>query len=132
MRIAYLCYWDLAAGDGVARKIEGQARLWREAGHEVEVISIRPGRRQQETARAIAAVEACTPDLLYLSYDFFLPAVWRLIRRVPAVVEVNADDRAEPRFRRRSARLYNAWNRRRSSVRPPASPRHPRTRGPVP
>ena len=69
MRIAYLCYWDLAAGDGVARKIEGQTRLWREAGHEVEVISIRPGRRQQETGRAIAAVEAARPDLLYLRYD---------------------------------------------------------------
>ena len=112
MRIAYLCYWDLAAGDGVARKIEGQTRLWREAGHEVEVISIRPGRRQQETGRAIAAVEAARPDLLYLRYDLFLPAVWRLIRRVPAVVEVNTDDRAELRFRRRAARAYNAWNRR--------------------
>lgn len=112
MRIAYLCYWDLARGDGVARKIEGQARLWREAGHEVEVVSIAPGRRR-ETAAAIEAVERFGPDLLYLRYDLFLPRVWRLVRRMPTVVEVNTDDRAELRARGRVTRIYNALNRRR-------------------
>src|SRR3954468_19330701 len=99
MKLAYLCYWDLGSGDGVARKIETQARLWREAGHEVEVVSIRPGHRRGETAAAVEAVEAAVPDLVYLRYDLYLPAVWRMVRRVAAVVEVNSDDRAEMRLR---------------------------------
>jgi hypothetical protein len=112
MRIAYLSYWDLARGDGVARKIEGQARLWREAGHEVEVVSIRPGRRREETGTAVAALGAARPDLLYLRYDLFLPAVWRLARRLPTVVEVNTDDRAEMRLRGLDAQVWNLVNRR--------------------
>jgi hypothetical protein len=107
MKLAYLCYWDLASGDGVARKIEGQARLWREAGHEVEVVAVRPGHRREETPSSVAA------DLVYVRYDLFLPAVWRLVRRVPAVVEVNSDDRAEMRLRGWGARAYNRVNRRR-------------------
>jgi len=110
MKLAYLCYWDLAAGDGVARKIEGQAALWREAGHEVDVVAVRPGHRREETSAAVAAVDA---DLLYLRYDLFLPPVWRLVRRVPTVVEVNSDDRAEMRLRGYGARAFNRVNRRR-------------------
>jgi glycosyltransferase involved in cell wall biosynthesis len=113
VKIAYLCYWDLARGDGVSRKIAGQARLWRQAGHDVEVVSIRPGRRREETGPAVETVERFGPELLYLRYDLFLPAVWRLVRRVPAVVEVNSDDRAELRARGFAPRLYNALNRRR-------------------
>src|SRR4051794_12148669 len=99
MKLAYLCYWDLASGDGVARKIETQSRLWREAGHEVDVVAIRPGHRRAEPAAAVEAVEAGVPDLVYLRYDLYLPAVWRLARRVPTVLEVNSDDRAEMRRR---------------------------------
>lgn len=113
MRIAFVSYWDLAADDGVARKVNAQARLWREAGHEVEPVSIRPGRRREETPAAVAAVERFAPELLYLRYDLFLPTVWALVRRVPTVVEVNGDDRVEMRLRGASARLFNAVNRRR-------------------
>jgi hypothetical protein len=113
MRIVYICYWDTASGDGVARKIEGQARLWREAGHEVDVVSIRPGQRRAGTPAAIDAVQRLQPDLLYLRYDLFLPPVWRLARAVPTVVEVNTDDRAEMRLRSPAARVWNVLNRRR-------------------
>ncbi len=113
MKIVYLCYWDLAAGDGVARKVETQARLWRESGHEAEVVSIRPGRRRAETPAAVAAVERLRPDLVYLRYDLFLPPVWRLLRRRAAVIEVNADDRAETARRGVAARTYNRANRSR-------------------
>src|SRR5689334_11466950 len=99
MKLAYLCYWDLESGDAVARKIAGQARLWREAGHEVEVAAITPGRRREETDGAVEQVEAAVPDLVYLRYDMYAPAVWRMARRAPTVVEVNADDRAETRQR---------------------------------
>lgn len=113
MKLSYLCYWDLDSGDGVARKVATQARLWREAGHEVDVVSIRPGHRRDETAPAVEAIESVVPDLLYLRYDLYSAPVWRMARRVPTVVEVNADDRAEMRLRGPAARLYNLVNRRR-------------------
>ena len=112
MKIAYLCYWDLASGDGVARKIEAQARLWREAGHEVNVVSIRPGERRASTPAADSAVRLAQPDLLYLRYDLFLPPVWRLARGLATVVEVNTDDRAEMLLRGPAARVWNVLNRR--------------------
>jgi hypothetical protein len=113
MKLAYLCYWDLGSGDAVARKIEGQVRLWREAGHEVAVAAIRPGERRAGTHAAVTAVESAGPDLLYVRYDLFLPAVWRLVRRLPTVVEVNSDDRVEMGLRGARARAYNRVNRRR-------------------
>ena len=112
MRIVYLCYWDLASRDGVARKIEGQAQLWREAGHEADVVSIRPGERRGATRAAVSAIERLIPDLLYLRYDLFLPPVWRLVRALPTVVEVNTDDRAEMRLRGSAPRAWNVLNRR--------------------
>ena len=112
MRIASLVYWNLASADGVSRKIDRQRQLWEEAGHEAQVVSIAPGRRSEETPRAVSEVEHFAPDLLYVRYDLFLPAVWRLVRRIPTVVEVNTDDRAEARLRGLRTRLYNGLNRR--------------------
>lgn len=115
MKIAYLCYWDEHAGDGVAQKIAAQCECWRAAGHDAEVFAVRPGSpaaRVSRTRGALAQLRSFAPDLVYLRYDLFLPPVWRLVRRVPAVVEVNSDDRAELRSRGGVARLYNAVNRR--------------------
>ena len=132
MRIAYVCHWNLDAADGVAKKVETQARLWQEAGHDAMIFSLSPGAsgerdgvrafpygtvsRRRATSSLVRAVRAAAPDLVYLRYDLFLPPVWGLARRVPTVVEVNSDDRAEySRFvksRGRRARLYNELNRR--------------------
>ena len=127
MRIAYVCHWNLDAEDGVVKKIELQARLWREAGHEVVVFSLAPGEaRDRPGVRAFAygsrlgatrslarAVRAFRPDVAYLRYDLFLPPVWSLARSVPTVVEVNSDDRIEAeRWRGRAAVAYNEVNRR--------------------
>jgi hypothetical protein len=113
VRVAALTYWDPGAGDGVARKVEAQGRLWRLAGHEHEGVWIRPRYRREDTPGAVAAVERFAPDLLYLRYDLFLPEVWKLVRRVTTVVELNSDDRAEMRIRGVRARAFNAVNRRR-------------------
>jgi hypothetical protein len=113
VRIAALTYWDPGAGDGVARKVEAQGRLWRLAGHQHEGVWIRPGHRREDTPGVVAAVERFAPDLLYVRYDLFLPEVWRLVRHVPTVVELNSDDRAEMRLRSPLARAFNAVNRRR-------------------
>ncbi len=112
MRIASLCYWQPAAGDGVANKVEAQARLWREAGHDVELAWIRPGRRLEDTRRAVEVIDRFRPGLLYLRYDLFLPRVWRLLGRRPTVVEVNTDSRAEALLRGWRARVYNGLNER--------------------
>ncbi len=113
MRIAYVCYWDLAARDGVARKIDRQARLWREAGHEVEVFAAPPGPRAAGTRAVVRGVEAFRPRVVYLRYDLFLPPLGRVLRRFPSVVEINGNDLVEIRRRTAGKRVYNRWNRRR-------------------
>ena len=112
MKVAYLCHWNLAAADGVARKIEGQVAIWREAGHDALVVATRPGFRRADTRAALDTLASFRPNLVYVRYDIFLPPVWRALRRLTSVVEVNTDDRVEVRSRRALARVYNAPNRR--------------------
>jgi hypothetical protein len=134
VRIAYVCYWFLLDKDGVAYKIDGQVDRWREAGHDVEVFCLtrpvdgrmpsRPGwrtipfgttlGRMTGIRRLVSAVSAWQPDAIYLRYDFFGPPVPRLLRSIPSVIEVNADDQEEVHLRRRHrslARVYNELNR---------------------
>lgn len=127
MRIAYVCHWNLDGEDGVSKKVETQARTWRDAGHEVTVFTLAPGQagdravirafpygdRRAATRALVRAVREARPDAVYLRYDLFLPSVWSLARNVPTVVEVNSDDRAEARnWRGPVARAYNELNRR--------------------
>lgn len=133
MRIAYVCHWNLASRDGVAKKVEAQTSLWRAAGHDVRVFSLSPvdegagesvqvhayggdRSRLRATAALARAVRRFRPQVVYLRYDLFLPPVWALARLRPTVVEVNSDDRAEYRrfvkYRGRPALVYNEVNRR--------------------
>lgn len=132
MRIAYLCHWNLDSGDGVAKKVETQARYWRDAGHDVTIFALAAGeasdregirafpygKRSRRTQTALLAdeVRSFRPDLLYARYDLFLPPVWRLLRSMRTVVEVNSDDRAEyirfVKWRGPRALAYNEVNRR--------------------
>lgn len=130
MRIAYVCHWSLFLGDGVAKKIRTQARVWGEAGHEVEVFWLAkdPGRlvssegkpflyrppfgRPLATSRLEQAVITFAPDLVYLRYHIFLPPLPRIVRSAPVVVEVNTDDDREFRLWSRRLWLYNKLNRR--------------------
>ena len=128
MRIAYACYVAAFAADGVNQKIETQARVWRDAGHDVTLLCLSPqpptgaeapalsgriftfaGTRSRigatvALARAAARLE---PDVIYLRYDIFLPPVWALMRRHRIVVEINTDDRTEPLSDRLLGRLYH-------------------------
>jgi glycosyltransferase involved in cell wall biosynthesis len=132
MRIAYACYWNLFAADGVTAKIDSQVRAWRAAGHEAQVFCLSPapvgqasaaldavsfvfsdGRtRIAETRRLARAVEDHDADVVYLRYDVFVPPFASPLRARPSAVELNTDDRAEWRLRSRRARAYNAINRR--------------------
>lgn len=130
MRIAFVCYWNKLARDGVAYKVEGQVGRWRDEGHEVAVFCVTRSRsaeglewrlfpfgglagRVAATRRLERAVLEWGPDVAYLRYDLYLPPPLGLLRRVPGVVEVNADDREEARLVRGAAgRLYNEVSRR--------------------
>jgi hypothetical protein len=115
MRIAYLCYWDLEAGDGVAQKVHTQVDAWRAAGHDVLLESVVPAaarERLRQTRAAAASIERFAPDVLYVRYDVFLPPAWLLVRRQRTIVEVNSNDRSEWRLRSRGVAAYNELNRR--------------------
>src|SRR5262245_10474047 len=125
MRVAYLCYWDARRPGGVTEKIASQAAMWRSDGHEATVFLLTPAaadgsppaigdrvfsfgsaiERVAQTRRLYAAVAACGPDLAYLRYDLFAPPAG-LVRRVPTVVEINSDARAELGARGRGPSLY--------------------------
>ena len=48
MRIAFVCYWNKLARDGVAYKVEGQVARWRAEGHDVEVFCVTRSERAEE------------------------------------------------------------------------------------
>ena len=131
MKVAYLCHWNLAAADGVARKIEGQVAIWREAGHDALVVATRPGFRRADTRAALDTLASFRPNLVYVRYDIFLPPVWRALRRLTSVVEVNTDNRVEVAAAVRShasnAPTGDALRRRRRR-----GLRHPRARTALP
>jgi hypothetical protein len=117
VRLAYVCYWNLASDDGVSRKIRGQVDAWVAAGHEARIFAIPPAglRSRWRSSAAVARdLGAYAPDVLYLRYDLFLPPVWRFVGRVPTAVEINSVERAELALRagRRARLAFNAVNRR--------------------
>ena len=130
MRIAFVCYWNKLARDGVTYKVEGQVARWREEGHEARVFCVTRSasaegldwqlfpfsglRARVAATRALErAVLEWGPDVAYMRYDLYTPPPARLLRRIPTAVEVNADDREEARLVRGPAgRLYNSLARR--------------------
>jgi hypothetical protein len=130
MKIAYLCYWDLRSGDGVADKIGSQVAHWRAAGHEVELFYLtsnqasaasKPGReftfqgfaaRVMATRRLTSAVRAWHPDLVYLRYDLFVPPVHRALGDARVIAELNSNVQAELKARSSLAAWYESRQRR--------------------
>jgi hypothetical protein len=130
VRIAYACYWNLFEKDGIAKKINGQVRHWRAAGHEAEVFCVSrapeltaPWRlfpfrgvrgRWQATQALQRAVVDYDPDVVYLRFDLYLPPMGLILRRFPTVIEVQTKDREEisrRAVRPRSATAYLELNR---------------------
>ena len=121
MKIAYLCYWDMRSGDGVADKIESQIARWRAAGHTVELFYLtssqtsaaeKPGRefvfqglvaRLRMTRRVTSDVRAWRPDLIYLRYDLFVPPLHRAFGDARVIAELNSNVQAELKARSRLA-----------------------------
>lgn len=124
MKIAYVAWIPVAEGTGVLKKVAGQLRAWRNAGHEVALFVL--GRASElwagardldvrlftadgtlswfvEAERLVSAVLAWQPDVVYHRFGVHFPAIERLLRARPTVVELNALD--VPEYRASLSRL---------------------------
>ncbi len=118
MRIAYVVERDLSTEDAVVKKIAAQIRCWRELGHEAGLFALSPSptvtasvgdllvRQEHRRSRLdwltryrrlVDAAIAWQPSCAYFRFSSYFPAVGRLMRAVPTVIEVNTDDVAEYR-----------------------------------
>lgn len=117
MRIAYLFVWDVHRETGVLKKILGQASAWRQHGHSVglfafasssslweglqhepalHVVRRRPSwQAPARFALLVKRVLGWAPDVVYLRFCPYKPAMELLWPRVPVVLEVNTDDVSE-------------------------------------
>jgi glycosyltransferase involved in cell wall biosynthesis len=135
MHIAYICHWSPYVEDGVGKKIKAQAAAWRKAGVEVRLFWLSGELRGEErraptphtevflyrnrylgrvkaTVALTRAVDRWRPDVAYLRYTpLALPPIG-LMRRIPTVIEVNSDDRAEYRDRSLPEDVFNRLSRR--------------------
>jgi hypothetical protein len=132
LRIAYICYVNGFARDGVNEKIRTQVAAWKRAGHDVWLLSLsrapatgaaRPmlpgtmftfrtaGERVRATLALLRAARAIAPELVYLRYDRFVPPLPPALWPLPVAVEINTDDRREYRLYGGPAWLYNELNR---------------------
>lgn len=118
MRVAFLVNWRDGAGSGIYHKVAGQAAAWQRQGHEVGLfvttepdavdawgalpatrfVAARSARRASTLrARQAAArrAEQWGPDVCYTRHGLPYPALLRLARHCPLVIEVNGDDLTE-------------------------------------
>ncbi len=120
MKISYFVHWSGAEGSGVFHKVVAQVKQWAAAGHEVAlgVCSAADTRTSWRTAmpatvqfrlhqyssrwdRLAAPAELASwlvganPDIVYFRNDPWTPALERMMRAVPTVIEVNSDDLME-------------------------------------
>lgn len=132
MRIAYVCYWNVFKLDGVAKKIAGHVELWSRAGHDVELFCLSPAPtgpdrqvlpgqvfpfdsllgRWRATRALATSVRDFAPTAIYLRGDTFLPPLWRAMRGLPVVMELN-EQPGRNSLRSGSSLAYDLWNRRR-------------------
>lgn len=120
MRIAYVAHWNVSHENGVAKKMADQVRFWRSVGHQAELFVLSPGstvwdglndldvrltedkgyvqRLLRTMKQLVDAVMKWNPDVVYLRFDTYYPAIERLLRRIPTVLEINTDDINEYRM----------------------------------
>jgi len=132
MRIAYVAHVNGGSESGVAAKLAGQVERWRRHGRIVRVFIVTRDEPSSWIARLgdavvsrygggisrlrafsamVRAVRDFDPDLVYLRWDLFYPAMLRFPRRAPLVVEVNTDDLREYALGSRIRARHNALTR---------------------
>lgn len=127
VRIAYLFHWNEGIESGVLKKIISQVNCWQDDGNSVAVFQIIHKDKVNNAfsssnwglftydslaakfsawEEAVKAIQSWSPDIVYHRYDLFYPALNKLAKRVPMVVEINTNDILEYGFRSPRG-LYN-------------------------
>lgn len=116
MKIAYIAYWDVSQESGVLKKIISQLLEWKKQGNKIELLALTPGRFVWEGASQIPVrlfsrgnaltrfhsvqklVEGAIqsgPDISYMRFSTFFPALRDLAEITPLILEINTDDLLE-------------------------------------
>ncbi|MEK6247459.1 MAG: glycosyltransferase, partial [Planctomycetales bacterium] len=117
-RIAYVLERDISRDDGVVKKVAAQVGCWQGMGHETGIfalsagegvaaelerysVDVEPWQRWRDWwarfPRLVDRVLQWQPEIVYFRFSSCFPAVKRLMRAVPTVLEINTDDVAEYR-----------------------------------
>ncbi len=132
MRIAYFAHLNDGRASGVVSKIAAQVAYWRSKEHSVRLFVATtdgggpwlrnlgdivvcqyggPLSRLTAMTRAVRALRAFDPDLVYVRADLYYPSMAWFPADVPMVVEVNSDDLKEDLLGSRIRATYNACTR---------------------
>jgi glycosyltransferase involved in cell wall biosynthesis len=116
VKIAYVAQWDVSQESGVLKKMAAQMRAWVAEGHQVclFVLTRHAGisaalhglpvepvvcpQIRHGVLRAGALVQrvlAWQPDVVYLRFYLYYPALERLMRAIPTYLEINSNDLTE-------------------------------------
>lgn len=118
MKLAYVAWIPVSEESGVLKKVVDQLGRWRAGGHEVSLFALGRGTESWQGAadldvhlypakrapswflqaeRLVSDVLRWRPDVVYHRFNVYFPALERLMRRCPTVVELNTLDVPEYR-----------------------------------
>jgi hypothetical protein len=113
VNIAYVAHWDMSRESGVLKKMANQVQTWRQLGHTVRLFALSEhttpweglrdvpvsiiqrgslARRYARAAELVRQVLAWKPEIVYLRYGTYYPALEWLLARVPTVAEFNGNN----------------------------------------
>jgi hypothetical protein len=124
MKIAYLINWEISSNDGVSKKVYAQAHEWQALNNEVKIfciakepcpefgsVSIQVIKKEasknilQEFANVYKAYNEAfplladfNPDIIYFRFDIYQPALLKIFKAFPSVIEMNSNDSQELRL----------------------------------
>ncbi|MNW41438.1 hypothetical protein D3C74_185750 [compost metagenome] len=122
MRIAYLIHWNEGPDSGVFKKVVSQVTEWSRQGHEVGLFLFTAGDpqdwkdaikgvqliiqpyskgmwRNSEFRKLVYRVDQWKPDVVYHRFETHYSRLPELLRKIPSVLEINANDITEMRRR---------------------------------
>ena len=134
MKIAYMLHWNISQESGVLKKVHAQIKNWAANGHEVKLFVLTPeaevweaiegwsiekviqGSIQNRFGDIGKLVNRCiewSPDIVYLRYSTYYPALVKLAKKLPTILEINSIDTTEykeqlPRYQYAYHRLFRA------------------------
>lgn len=130
MNIAYLYLGRLSVGSGVHKKIVMQIKQWKKQGHTVKIyhasidhINTFKDDPVDTTFEYISNILFYRvdfydkvkefADIIYMRYSFICFDVWRLMRVIPTIIEINSNEEREYKLeshRNVKAKIKYYWN----------------------